>query len=284
MMIGMLNRFSIVVCGLVLSAVVGLVLLTACQPQQKPTATGDPLACGPDLETLVVANDFVAKAIASAGGCKAWLNTRKLDLDCIVTFYDSTGGFYLTQQHHEIYPWSDSVRISAAEPLGEFTCLLSQDSFTPAEVQVQYDVRDFIYAVRAVTTAPVRFLDGSIEFSKPSKPVKMQGLWYYPIEARSTPAPNGVEGSDEPQRVVFYQNRDTSLVDIISFIGSDSSVIASEAQPSVAIPISLLVRGYDYRKVKPTAVFLPTRIEIFSTNPAGIIQHRLLKIDYFNLW
>ena len=248
----MLNRFSIVVCG--------LVLFTACQPQQKPTATGDPLACGPNVNTLVVTNDFVAKAIVSAGGCKAWLNTKKLDLDCIVTFYDSTGGFYLTQQHHEIYPWSNSVRISATEPQGKFICLLSQDSFTPAEVQVQYDIRNLIYAVRAVTTAPVRFLDEPAEFSRSSEPVKMQGLWYYPIELRST--------GDEPRKVVFYQNRDTSLVDIISFVGEKES---------------LLVRGYDYRKVKPTGVLLPTRIEVFSTNPAGVIQHRLLKIDYYNL-
>jgi hypothetical protein len=114
----------------------------------------------------------------------------------------------------------------------------------------------------------VRFLDGSTEFSKPSEPVKMQGLWYYPIRClRVTPAPSGVEGSDERRETVFYQSRDTSLVDIISFVADMES---------------LLVRGYDYRKVKETGVLLPTRIEVFNTNSAGVIQHRLLKIDYYN--
>jgi hypothetical protein len=260
MMAGMLNRFSVAVCA--------LVLFTACQPPQKPTG---PLACGPNLGTLVVTDVFVSKAITSAGGCKAWLNTIELDLDCVVTFYQpprfpvegkSKGSYYLTQQHHEIYPWSNSVRISAMEPQGKFVWLLSQDNFTPAQGQAQYDIRDMIYAVRAIMTAPARFLDEEFEFSKSSEPVKMQGLWYYPIESRGT--------RDETRKVVFYQNRDTSLVDIILFVGSDENE-------------SLLVRGYDYHKVKPTGVLLPTRIEVFAATPAGVVQHRLLKIDYYNL-
>jgi hypothetical protein len=243
------SRFLFIVCG--------LLLFTACQ-QQKSTV--DPLAYGPNLETLVVANDFVAKAIASAGSCKAWLNTKKLDLDCVVTFYSSDGSFYLTQQHHEIYPWSNSVRISAIEPQGKFVWLLSQDNFMPAQGQTQYDIRDMIYAVQAITTTPVRFLDKEVEFSKFSEPVKMQGLWYYPIESHGT--------SDETRKIVFYQNRDTFLVDIILFVG--------EKEP-------LLVRGYDYRQARTTGVLLPTRIELFKTSPAGVVRQRLLKIDYYNL-
>jgi len=250
-----LNRFSVVVCG--------LLLLTGCQ---QPTV--DPLAYGPDVKTLVVTDDFIAKAIAVTGGCKAWINAKKLDLDCVVTFYNTDGSFYLTQQHHEVYPWSDSVRISATEPQGKFVWLLSQDNFTSAQGQARYDIRNLVYAVRAITTAPVRLLDKSVEFSKPSEPVKIQGLWYYPIRcSRVTPAPSGVEGSDERRETVFYQSRDTSLIDIISFVADMES---------------LLVRGYDYRQVKETGVLLPTRIEVFKTNPAGIVQNRLLKIDYYN--
>ena len=254
----MLNRFSVVICG--------LLLLTGCQ--QQPTV--DPLAYGPDVKTLVVtdlsaealakADDFIAKAIAVTGGCEAWINTKKLGLDCVVTFYNTDGSFYLTQQHHEVYPWSNSVRISAIEPQGKFVCLLSQDKFTLAQGQVQYDIRNLVYAVRAITTAPVRLLDKSAEFSKPSEPVKIQGLWYYPIRCSRVT-------SDERRETVFYQSRDTSLIDIISFVGEKES---------------LLVRGYDYRQVKEAGVLLPTRIEVFSTNPAGVIQHRLLKIDYYN--
>jgi len=267
----MLNRFLFIICG--------LALLTGCQ--QQPAA--DPLAYGPDIETIAVtdlsgvaqakSDDFISRAIAATGGYEAWLNTKKLELDCVVTFYNSDGSFYLTQQHHEIYPWSNSIRISAVEPQGKFTWLLSQDNFTPAQAQIQYDIRNAIYAVQDITMAPVRFLDKSAEFSKRSEPVKMEGLWYYPIRCSRV-------RSDERRETVFYQSRDTSLIDITRFTSPGHSVIASEAQPSVAIPISLMVRGYDYRKVKATGLLLPTKIEIFETNPAGVIQHRLLKIEY----
>jgi hypothetical protein len=108
--------------------------------------------------------------------------------------------------------------------------------------------------------APVHFLNREVEFPKSSEPVKMQGLWYYPIESRGT--------SDETRKVVFYQNRDTSLVDIILFVGKKES---------------LLARGYDYRQARTTGVLLPARIEVFAASPAGAIQRRLLKIDYYNL-
>jgi hypothetical protein len=109
-------------------------------------------------------------------------------------------------------------------------------------------------------TAPVHFLNREVEFSKSSEPVKMYGLWYYPIESRGT--------SDDTRKVVFYQNRDTSLVDIILFVGKKES---------------LLARGYDYRQAGTTGVLLPARIEVFAARPAGDIQRRLLKIDYYNL-
>ncbi len=256
----MLNRFLLIICG--------LALLTGCQ--QQPAA--DPLAYGPDVNTIFVTDPFISRAIAATGGYEAWINTKKLELDCVVTFYNSDGSFYLTQQHHEIYPWSNSIRISAVEPQGKFVWLLSQDNFTPAQAQIQYDIRNAIYAVRDITMAPVRLLDKSVNFVKDG-PVKMEGLWYYPIRCSRVTA-------DERRETVFYQSRDTSLIDITRFTSPGHSVIASEAQPSVAIPISLMARGYDYRKVRATDVFLPTRIEVFETNPAGVIQHRLLKIDY----
>jgi hypothetical protein len=245
----MLNRFLFIICG--------LLLLAGCQPQQ----VADPLAYGPDVETIAVTNDFTSRAVASTGGCKAWLNAEKLELDCIVTFYNRDGTYYLTKQHHEIYAWSNSVRISAIEPQGRFVWLLSQNKFTPPQAQIQYDVHNMIYAVRDITTAPARFLDKSVEFSKTPEPVKIQGLWYYQI--------GSFVSSDKSRETVFYQSRDTSLIDIIRFIDS-------------AEKESLMVRGYDYRRVEAVGLLLPMRIEVFSTNAAGLVQYRLLKIDYYN--
>ena len=124
-----------------------------------------------------------------------------------------------------------------------------------------------------ITTAPVRFLDKPVVFTRDSRPVKMEGLWYYLIE-RVNPDKTGIFSY-----AVFYQNRNTFLVDMIWFAGVDSSVIVSEAQPSVAIPISLAVRGYDYREVEKGGVRVPAKIEIFRTDAAGVLQERLVKID-----
>ena len=43
---------------------------------------------------------------------------------------------------------------------------------------------------------------------------------------------------------------------------------------------SLVVRGYDYRKVEKEQVLVPTKIEIFRTDAQGVLQERLVKIDF----
>ena len=49
---------------------------------------------------------YISQAIEATGGLDAWKKTQKLEFDCIVSFYELDGSFYLTKQHHEIYPWS----------------------------------------------------------------------------------------------------------------------------------------------------------------------------------
>jgi len=257
----MFNR--IIVWGLLLSVAFAV---TGCQePQQKPL--GDPLAYGgPDVNSIVVTDNFASKVIAATGGCKAWVKTKKLELDCVVTFYNKDGTYYLTEQYHDIYPWSNAVRVSSVEPQGKFVGLLSKDSFSaesPPQVRVQYDIRNMMYAVRYIMTAPVRFLDKSVKFVKDA-PVRMEGLWYYPIRCSNL---SSQTTGDEPRKVVFYQNRDTTFIDIIRFINPAGMKY-------------LMVRGYDYRIVKEAGLLLPTRIEIFKTNLIGVIQYRLLKIEY----
>jgi len=265
----------IIVWGLLLSTAFAV---TGCQEPQK-LPVGDPLAYGPDVNSIVVTDSFAAQAIAATGGCEAWANAKKLQLDCVVTFYNTDGTYYLTEQYHDIYPWSNAIRVSSVEPQGKFVGLLSKDSFSaesPAQVRIQYDIRNMMYAVRYITTAPVRFVDKSVRFVKDA-PVRMEGLWYYPIRCSNL---SSQTTGNEPRQVAFYQNRDTTFIDIIRFVSPGHSVIASEAQPSVAIPISLMVRGYDYRIVKEEGLLLPTRIEVFKTNLVGVIQKRLLKIEY----
>jgi len=173
-----------------------LVLVTAfvvagCKQEYKE----DELAYWPDVNTIVVTNDYTPRAIKATGGYQAWIKAIKLQFDSVVTCYNPDGSFYLTEHHYEIYPWSNSIRISAAEPQGKFVWQLSGGRFSvlegpkrfyalPALVQNRY----FAEAILDMTTAPVRFLDRSFGFTKGPKPVKMEGLWYYPIE-RASPDP-----------------------------------------------------------------------------------------------
>ena len=271
----MINRLLNIVCRLIFAMAF---IVAGCKQEYK----GDVLAYGPDVNAIVVTDDYKPRAIGATGGYQAWMEAIKLDFDCVVTFYNPDGSgtpnainrvwepsFYLTEHHYEIYPWSNSIRISAIEPQGKFVWLLSQGRFTVLGGAERFcalpplvERRCFAEAILDMTTAPVRFLDKSVEFNKLSGPVKLEGLWYYPIEKA------GTDEIEKPlYKVVFYLNDDTSLVDMIWFVSVDGQK-------------SLAVRGYDYRKVEKTQVLVPNKVEIFRIGGKGVLQERLVKIDF----
>lgn len=240
-------------------------VIAGCNEQQK--AEVEALDHGPDIDSIVVTNGHTPRAINVTGGYEAWMRVKRLDADCVVTFYNSDGSYYLTEQHHEIYPWSNSVKVSAVEPLGEFEWQLSGGNFSILKgigkiglLPVMVCDRAMARAVLNIITVPVRFLDTSAGFEEGPRPVRAQGLWYYPIEQTKNIAPDW-------SKVVFYQNKDNSLVDMIWFVGFDAKK-------------SFAVRGYDYRDVAKEGVLVPDKIEIFKTNAAGVLGRRMIKIDY----
>jgi len=103
-------------------------IFTGCQWKYKEDVV-EVLARGPDLEMISVPPDYVVQAIKGAGGLTGWMKTKELQLDCVVTFYQPDGSFYLTEQHHVVYPWSNSIQISAREPKGRFVWQLSKGRF-----------------------------------------------------------------------------------------------------------------------------------------------------------
>lgn len=231
----------------------------------------DTSASKPDVAERVLAGTYAPRAIKAAGGYQSWIKTKKLELDCIVTFYNPDGSFYLTEQHHEICPWLNSAGISAQEPEGKLLWQLSGEDFRAVEGDEQFyplptpiNARDFAEAVLYITTAPIRFLDSKAEFEETLVPIRMEGLWYYPIER--------VVSNLKPywSQVVLYQSKDTSFVDMLWFADIDGDRYLS-------------VRGYDYSKVEKRAVLVPAEIEIFKTNSKGVLQQRLVKIDYYSL-
>ncbi|MHC4241233.1 MAG: hypothetical protein ACYSU4_02445 [Planctomycetota bacterium] len=265
------NRFSKTICMVLVVAFI----FTGCQRKYKEEAV-DVLDSGPNIKMTSVAPDYVVDAIKAVGGWNTWARTKELQLDCVVTFYQPDGSFHLTEQHHVVYPWSNSIQISAREPQGRYVWQLSKGKFDvlqegghSAALPVVIGSNHFAEMILSIMTIPARFLDESAEFVKETTGIKIQGQWYYPISRLSKPVA-GTELDSEPAVVlseaVFYQDRDSSLIDMLLFdfmSGKDY----------------LVVRGYDYTEVEKNGVRVPARIEIFRSDARGNLQERLVKID-----
>ncbi len=221
--------------------------------------------------------DFATAAIEATGGRQAWARAKKLEFDCVVTLSEPNGGFYLTEHHYEIYPLSNSIRVSAQEPLNKFVWQLSKGQFSILKGDKQNDIsplvgfyRDFAESVLMITTAPVRFLDDAVVFTKMSMPVKMKGLWYYPIQRTTFTRDMQLDTMPaEPylSNVVFYQNKEDSFVDTIWFEGIKDKKF-------------LLIRGYDYTEIDKKDVLAPTKVEISITDARGNFLQHLAEINF----
>lgn len=249
----MMNRIKKTICLFLLT----VLIITGCEQKQKKM----------DIQTQIPSKvtSYITEAIETTGGLDAWTRTKKLEFDCIATFYQPDGSFYLTKQHHEIFPWSNSIRVSAQEPQGKFVWEFSRNGLSITEgtgqevfLPVGLDAEDFTKAILDITTTPVRLMDNKAGLTKGNRPLKIEGRWYYPI---------GHAESDNQPDIIFYQNRDSSLIDLIWFVS------AKRGTP-------LAVRGYNYQKIKKGAVLIPAKIEIFMTDLQGVIQNRLVTIDY----
>ncbi|MBN2269950.1 MAG: hypothetical protein JXN61_05005, partial [Sedimentisphaerales bacterium] len=110
----MSNRLS----NLIWAAVAGVIIVGGCAVESKPGT--DKLAVGPASERLKILPEEAGAAIQSAGGLVAWAGAKEIRMGCVATFYQADGSYYLTEQLYEVFPWSDSVRISGLEPGGEY--------------------------------------------------------------------------------------------------------------------------------------------------------------------
>jgi hypothetical protein len=251
-------------------ALVAVVVLTGCQKQRQEDT--DVLSLAQQVEVISVPTDDAMRAIEATGGLDTWKNTTMLEFDCVVTFYQPDGSYYLTEQHYEVQPWLNSIQISADEPQGKLIWKLTNGRFNVLQGVGQIDVLSkqvpnccFAEAILDIITAPVRFLDGSVEFSERSDSVRIQGKWYYPIDRQEKVFTGRIS------KAVFYQDRDSSLVDMIRLACTCSGLALDRTVQ--------YVRGYDYEEVGETGLLVPTRIEIFGTDARERTRNRLVKID-----
>jgi hypothetical protein len=240
--------------------------------QQKQQEDVDVLTLAQEAEVISIPSNESEQAIKATGGLNTWKKTAQLQLDCVVTFYQPDGSFYLTEQHYEVNPWLNSIRISADEPQGTFDWRWSQGKFDVLKGAGQIDALSkavpsccFAESILDMITAPVRFLDGSVKFSESSDPVRIQGKWYYPIQRQAKVFTSRIS------EAVFYQDRDSSLVDMIRLSCTGTGFAIDRTVQ--------YVRGYDYKEIEKTGLLVPTRIEIFETDARDRTQKRLVKID-----
>jgi len=255
-------------CALLLALV-----LTGCQ-QEEPQEEVVVLAVAPDPGLTSVSSDFAARAIEAAGGLNVWTKTKEVRLASVVTLYQPDGSHYISEQSYEVYPWSNSIQVSAREPQGQLLWQLSNGQFDVLkggrrldELPRELASRDLAEAVLSIVTAPVRFLDNSAEFAAKGSPVKIQGQWHQAIDR--TPKASILSGPSVSE-AVFYQNTDNSLIDMLQF-------------DSAAMRRTLTIRGYDYDEIEKGGPLVPRRIEIFTTDKQGNAQDRLVKIDSHTL-
>lgn len=249
---------------------VSVLIITGCEQQHREAG---PVLADPNF----VPPDYAASAIEATGGRQSWAKAEKLELDCVVTFHQPDGSFYLTEHHCEIHPWTNSIRISAQEPLrklvlqlsdGQFSVLRGYDRADTSKVAESY--RDFAETILTTITAPVRLLDGSAEFTRVPTPTRIKGLLYYPIN-RATLAGNKQGGNvpAEPywSEVIFYQNTDSSLIDTLWFANAKEKIY-------------LLVLGYNYAEVDSQGILAPTKVEIFITDNRGALQKCFAEVNF----
>jgi len=248
--------------------VVGALLVAGCESAGIPKV--DALAVGPDVERLAVESQYSAWAIKAAGGLDAWTKARAVEFDCVVTFYQPDGSYYLTEQHYQVFPWSNSIRISGQEPQGTYVWQLLKGQFAVLRGETRYDGLEvgvdsgcIAEGLLNVITAPARLLDESVEFKWLTEPVRLEGQWYQPIKRM---AKAGVEGAASLRDAAFYQKRSNSRIDIVLLgCGIGRSV--------------LVVRGYDYRELEKGGVLLPSKIEMFKADASGSLRQRIIEIN-----
>ncbi|MHC4332387.1 MAG: hypothetical protein ACYSUV_01395 [Planctomycetota bacterium] len=253
----MSNQYWTAACWVIL---VSVFLVAGCE--RGHDRQEEPIEYNPLADANVVIADYASGAIDAAGGRRAWMEAKKLVFHGVVTFYRHDGSFYLTEQRHELRPWLNSVQISASEPQGRFVWQLSKGDFSTLEgadrahkMPIKVCEPYFARAILDIVTVPARLADLGGASAIRSAPVKLEGQWYYRIEAAGS---------------YWYQRTDTFLVDAILYVDSGREGLVA-------------VRGYDYREVRKGGVRVPTKIEVFNAAADGSVKERLAQVDYYSL-
>ncbi len=245
--------------------------LTGCGRQTAQESAPDLslLATGPERQALPTPRAFVSAALDATGGLAAWEECRKIEFHAAVTACERNGCYYLTEHDFVVWPWSDSVQVRAHEPRANFTWEVVRGRYHAARADPNADVsplrglsREYADAVLQIATAPVRMLEDRVLLGPRPATVQIAGQWYLPIDAKYK------EQIAEPYwtQGVYFQTADRSLVDMI-WLGNPRT------------HKFLIARGYDYAPATDAGILIPTKIEVFQSDPDANIGPRFALVD-----
>lgn len=254
------------------------VTLTGCgrQGAKESAVAFDLLATGPDAKAAPTPPSFVAAALDAAGGLAAWERCKRIEFQGTVAAYEDSGSFYLTEHDFTLCPWSDAIQVTAHEPRADFRWQVVRGRCHLRQVDPNLDVSplqgwngDYADAVLQIATAPVRLLESIPALTSRPAAVQITGQWYLPIDADSQAKNAGAKDQAAEAywtQETYFQSQGGSLVDMIWL-----------ANP--ATRRFVMVRGYDYVRDTATSVLIPTKIEVFRSDPEANLGPRLALID-----
>jgi hypothetical protein len=256
--------------------------LTGCgrQVSKESAPNFDLLATGPAPRVLPTMRPDVSGAVEAVGGLETWKQCAKIEFGAIVKACARDGCFYLTQQDFVLCPWSDAIQVTAHEPRADFVWQVVGGSYYLPQVDPNLDVSplgsercDYAYAVLQIVTAPARMLEDGFVLTPRPTVVQNDGQWYLPIDAKYAEKDNsGVKVrakggvASHWTQSVFFQDQSQPVVDMVWLGDPDAKKF-------------LIVRGYDYAEVAGRGVKIPTKIEVFQSDPDANIGPRLALVD-----
>ncbi len=247
------------------------VILTGCGRQAAQESAPDLslLATGPQRQAPAKPRVFVSAALDATGGLAAWEHCKKIELHAAVAACERSGCYYLTEHDFALFPWSDSVQVTAHEPRANLTWQVVHGRYQASRADPNADVsplrglsREYAEAVLQITTAPVRMLEDRLLLGPRPATVQIAGQWYLPIDAQFK------EQIAEPYwtQGIYFQTADRSLVDMI-WLGNPRT------------HKFLVARGYDYAPATADGVLIPTKIEVFQSDADANIGPRFALVD-----
>jgi hypothetical protein len=168
--------------------------------------------------------------------------------NCLVTVFKPDGSKYLTEQSHEIITEPATITITSVEPEGDFAWKLEKGNFSILMCPAEASSADIIWnqtiaqTVLTCMTKTGTFIKEEIDPTLEA--IKANGKWYYPIEIMS---------ENEQIKQTIFLNRSSSQIDMVR-------------TENLQLGEIMTGRCYNYREFRDSGRFLPTAIDIYSSD------------------